>query len=63
MKMFFKYDYLKIWYEILLIIVYGEFGRIIVILIGFKFFNVSLNKGCGFFDWVFYLCLILWVWG
>lgn len=43
--------------------VYGEFGSTTAILIGPKFPNVSLNKGCRSFDWVLYLCLISWAWG
>lgn len=63
MKMFLKYDHLQTWHEIPSTTVYGEFGSTTAILIGPKFPNVSLNKGCGSFDWVLYLCLISWAWG
>lgn len=63
MKMFLKYGHLQTWHEIPSTTVYGEFGSTTAILIGPKFPNVSLNKGCGSFDWVLYLCLISWAWG
>lgn len=63
MKMFLKYDHLQTWHETPSTTVCGEFGSTTAILIGPKFPNVSLNKGCGSFDWVLYLCLISWAWG